>query len=282
MIEFILECILFVLAAFIIYIAISNMFTFVLLYIDYNLNRLKDPKLYPEIPGKYFITQSFKELMYVIGKFYKLPFAYMNLTLNVKRETPVAILLIHGYARNQSDWLWFRKQIADLDYPIYTVNLAPALATIPQITNDSLVNKIAMIRQQTDCKKIILIGHSMGGLVSSYYSEYLDTDNLITSVITIATPYHGTRLSITAVGENAKQMLPYATFTAELREKIAKSHKIYYQVATHFDNIIVPWQSSLLPETAQTQQLVMSQESHLSLLHSKEVVQQVKAWVKSI
>lgn len=280
---FIVSIVVLLVTLFLLLTIMTHIFTFLYLYIEYGLSNLKDSIEYPTIPLKLFLKKGCLELWYLLGKFVFYPIKFVNLSLNLDAKnsthSSVAILLIHGYSRNQTDWLWFRKQIVELSYPIFTINLEPDLAAIDQITINSLPKKIATIKQQTSCDKLILIGHSMGGLVASYYSEYLDTDNMVDKLITIASPFYGTKISITAAGANAKQMLPESEFLRLLREKIARTHKKYYQIASKLDNIVFPWQSELLESVPKTQQVIMPLDPHLALLHSKEVVQQVKAWV---
>jgi len=268
-------------AAFLSFTLVNHLFLFIFLYIEYGLIRLKSPELYAAVSIRQYIKSFWLEYIYMMGKFYLYPYKFFDLTENPSKNT-TAVLLIHGYARNQSDWLWFINRLSEIPLPIYTVNLTPPFASIQQIAENSLIEKIKEIKQQTGCQELIIIGHSMGGLVASYYSEYLDQSKLVTKVITIASPFHGTKISIAAAGANAKQMLPWAIFTDELREKIKTSDKKYYQVASQFDNLIFPWQSVLLEFMPQEHQLIMPLQSHLGLLHSEVVVKQVINWIKGI
>lgn len=261
-------------------IIIDELFPFTFLFVEYNLHRLKDPQQYPQIQFKTYFKNFWSEIFHINGKYYLYPYKFLDMTENVATSSK-AILLIHGYRRNQSDWLWFIKQLSEITYPIYTVNLNPKLAPIQQITETSISSKIKEIKSQTNCQEIILIGHSMGGLVASYYSEFLDQDNLVTNVMTIATPFSGTKISVLAPGENGKQMLPDANFAQELRSKIAKSSKKYYQIASQFDNLVFPWQSALLESSPKTQQLVLDSAAHLSMLHIKSVTAQIVTWLKN-
>jgi len=258
---------------------INHLFVFVYLYIEYGLENIKDPQLYPAVPLKLLLKNFCLEFWYVNSKYFLYPYKFCNLTENLAKNS-TAILLIHGYVRNQSDWLWFIKKLAPAGHPIYAVNLAPSFGSIQEITSNSLPKKIQQIKKETDCQQVILIGHSMGGLVASYYSEYLDESGLIKNVITIATPYHGTKLSIVAAGANGEQMLPGSKFNTELRDKISKSSRNYYQVASRFDNIVFPWQSVLLETSPLEQQLVLPFASHLGLLHSKTVITQIVDWLQ--
>jgi pimeloyl-ACP methyl ester carboxylesterase len=282
MLHYIFETALILLYIFVGVLLVNHVFTFAYLFIESKLGRLQDQQDYPTAPLWRYAFNCCLELFYVTGKFYLYPYKYLDLSINLNSTNSTAVLLIHGYARNQSDWLWFRKHIKDLSCPIYTLNLKPALASIEEIATKSLIPKIKQMQKQGNYKQIVLIGHSMGGLVASYYSEFLDEDKLVQNVFTIASPFYGTKLSVAAAGINAQQMCPGSKFALSLRSKLNLSAKKYYQVATQLDNIIFPWRSVLLENTPSSRQFIVPFESHLGLLHSKLVVQKIKEWIKYI
>src|SRR5260221_11174004 len=100
--------------------------------------------------------------MHFLGVSYKPP---------LDSKTP--ILLVHGYRQNQMDWIWFRAQLKNQQVgPVYSINLSPPTASIADLAQ-LIQKKVKSIQEETQQSQIILIGHSMGGLVSSYYAEFL-------------------------------------------------------------------------------------------------------------
>ena len=256
------------------------LFTF--FFLLYNNKTMHEPKTYPPASMALYAKSFCKEVFYVLGKYYYLPFKYVNLQIKAPHNSDTAILLVHGYCRSQIDWLWLRKQLKSTNCNIFTLNLMPLLSSIEEITTQNLPAKIAQIKQQTNCKQIILIGHSMGGLVSSYYKEFLDHDKLITAVITIGSPYHGTKISVAAAGINAQEMCPGSEFLARMRQQIATHNQDYYQISSKFDNIVFPWNSALLETMPASRQMVLPFTTHLGLLHSPAVAAQLKQWIAEI
>lgn len=249
---------------------------------DYSIKSIYNPQEYQPISILTYIKNFWLELYYVLSKYLFLPLKKCNFTIKGRDNSETAILLIHGYCRNQTDWLWLRKQFKPSGCPVFCVNLSPKFATIEEICSNNLPKIIAEIKQRTLCKNIILIGHSMGGLVASYYSAYQDQDNMIKAVILIGSPLHGTKVSVVGKGKNAQQMCPGSKFLDELREKLkALPHK-YYQICSKFDNMIFPWQSALLETTPTEQRHVFPFASHLSMLHSKEAATVLNNWVANI
>jgi pimeloyl-ACP methyl ester carboxylesterase len=260
----------------------GNLAVFNFLVFEYYLGTLTNPTEYPPVKVSQYIKNFWRELFYVSSKFLYLPVKWLDISVSGNKQATTAILLVHGYCRQQSDWLYLRKQFKDTGCPVFTVNLTPSFASIAKIAEDSLPKKIAMIKKRTGCYNIILIGHSMGGLVSSYYSEYLDTENLIQGVMTIGSPLHGTKVCVAAAGENGSQMCPNTDFVLDLCARIRQAPHKYYHVLSRMDNMIFPWRSAALDSTPASQQMILSKASHLEMLHRKDVAIQLNAWVKGI
>lgn len=109
----------------------------------------------------------------------------------------IPILLIHGKGYNQIQWQFGRKYlekdnygtIFSVDYDgLATNGVKKSIADYAKIIGD----KIESIKKRTNMKEIVLIGHSLGGLVASYYAENLSLEQgtIVKHIITIATPWH--------------------------------------------------------------------------------------------
>jgi triacylglycerol lipase len=142
--------------------------------------------------------------------FFKFPF-------KPKLDAQTPILLVHGYRQNQMDWLWFRYQLRNQDLgPVYSLNLHPATVSIAKLAQ-LVKNKVQDIQAETGQSQIILIGHSMGGLVSSYYAEFLANPGQILSIITLGSPFQGTKLAALGCGQNVLEMAPNSSFKSNYR-----------------------------------------------------------------
>lgn len=260
----------------------NEILLFSFLLVDYSLKSLYKPKEYPPVEFTRYIKNFWREFFYIMRKYPYWPLKWCNLTLNEKSQSDTAILFVHGYCRNQTDWLWMRSQLKDFDCPIFFVNLEPTFSSIDNITKTSLIPKINHIKEHTRCKRLILVGHSMGGLVSSYFSEYLDIGDLVKAVITIGTPYGGTKIAVVGAGANAREMCPGSAFLTDLHAKMHNTAKDYYQICTKFDNKIFPWQSAVFENTDPKKQAILSYEAHLCLLRSKEVATHLKSWLQDL
>ena len=107
-----------------------------------------------------------------------------------------AVLIIHGIAGGTYDqeYLAHRLELIN-NYDVYTFTLAghDGLFTDNMKEKDWIESAEQMIKFliKNKYKKIYVIGHSMGGLISRYYIENLGQDNYVDKLITICTPHWG-------------------------------------------------------------------------------------------
>ena len=223
-----------------------------------------------------FFKSYLLEIFCTIMTVFLLPIKYLPFRPKEAGRRP--ILLVHGYLHNQTAWIWLRRELEKKGLgPIYSLNLSPPFASIPHLS-EKLAKKVNSILEETECSNVILIGHSMGGLVSSFFTEYLADKDQVSRVITIASPFHGTRLAALGRGHNVAEMVPNSAFLEELRQRICASKTPYYLVASKLDNIVVPWSSAVIEESG-IQRLVLNNLGHLSLLISPVVADQIVEWI---
>lgn len=159
-------------------------------------------------------------------------------------KTP--IILIHGYKSASSSWTYHRKRLEEAGFKnIFTINLGSVANTIQeyaQIVND----KVIEIAKNVGNKAIAVIGHSMGGLVASWWATSVAPENMVSDVITLGTPFKGTKWAKYGSGECAVQMIPGSNFLKELNEKIVNSSKTrFYCLSSNADPVILPNDSAL-------------------------------------
>lgn len=201
------------------------------------------------------------------------------------RYSPSAIpvLFVHGYLHNQMAWFWFTRYLRQKTEigPLYSVNLFPPFASIITLAKQ-LKNKINDIKIETNASQVILIGHSMGGIVCSYFCEYLAKPNEVAMIITLGSPFKGTRIAKLGFGQNAKEMRPNSSFLTELGERIQNSKIPYHSIASKIDNMIIPWQSALLSdEPPIRKQFILEDHGHLRLLTSLLIINKVAEWIST-
>jgi len=180
--------------------------------------------------------------------------------------TPV--LLVHGYFCNRGIWATFCARLRNAEsMPIYTYTFSPPFGKIETFAMQ-LHARIEAICEATGQKKIILIAHSMGGLVVRKYMLAHGRAR-VAHLITIGSPHHGTKLAYFGIGKCAQQMRPnsrwlQALAVGEHKQLMPPTTAIY----TINDDVSYPPESSSL---AWATNIAVRRVGHVGLLFSAEV-----------
>ncbi len=239
--------------------------------------------------GLRWLKQGLLEACYTSLQYFSYPIAYLlaylplKKPLSLKKDSTIPVVFIPGYCGHRLMGLWLSrtwKQDPAIG-PVYTINLWPPLASIPALA-EHLQHQVRQILAETGSTRVILVAHSMGGLVASYMAEYLAQPGEIAKIISLGTPFAGTWLATLGLGENAVQMCPQSTFLHELADRIQDSRIPYYCIASRMDNQIIPWDSALFANhLAETNHLILEDQGHVGLLFSPIVINQISQWIKT-
>ena len=157
---------------------------------------------------------------------------------------------------------------------MYTVDYTPPLAKIASYA-PQLARAVDEILAATGAKRLVLIGHSMGGLVSRAYMDQFGGDK-VAHVVTLGTPHLGTWMTRFAIGPNLRDMDENSAWLAGLREREAARSAHPYEnfscLYTHHDNLVAPQSNAVLPGATS---IAVSGIGHVSLVLSVDVVAHV-------
>jgi len=174
------------------------------------------------------------------------------------------VLLVHGYGCSRAAWWWLRRRVEAQGWTVATINLEPIYADIEHYV-DPLAQRIEEVLEATGAGRLILVGHSMGGLVARAYVRRYGADK-VCRVVTLGTPYGGSELARIGFGINGRQMVPGNEWLTRLSED-----ELRVETTTIFsphDNYVMP-QTNLLLEGAQSR--VLDGLGHLAMLYSPRV-----------
>ncbi len=196
-----------------------------------------------------------------------------------KHRSKRGIILIPGYLNNALVLFYHGKQLKKAGFgPIWAVNLGNPFSSI-EIYARKLQKKIKKMQEKFALEEIVLIGHSMGGLIGSYYALKLNDGNLVRQVIALGSPFKGTKMAKIGLGKCAKEMEFGSVFSTAFLKDLSQQNQIRIdQIATSFDQIVVPYTSSLL-EKELGSKYVLEDLGHASLLFSKRVNAKIISWL---
>jgi triacylglycerol esterase/lipase EstA (alpha/beta hydrolase family) len=211
--------------------------------------------------------------------FYYHPFeAILNThdaTAPIAKNQEAPVLFVHGFYANAGFWLQFKRYLKSKGMgALYTMNLDPPIHDIEAYVGQ-LAQRITKVCAHSSRQKIVLVAHSMGGLVCrAYLARYGGTH--IAQLITIGCPHHGTILARLLPGHNMKQMHPGNPWLKELNAK-QKASALSTYFSLH-DNIVVPQDSACL---AGAREVVFNGLGHLSMAFSPAVQRTVLDDIKT-
>lgn len=178
------------------------------------------------------------------------------------------LLLIHGYAANAGIWapminyLW-RRGLTN----VYTMNLEPTFGNIDSYAQQ-VAARVNRICNTTRAEKVILVGHSMGGLVARAYVERGDGAARVAKIISIAAPHHGTVLARLAMGRNAVQMRVGSQWLRDLnRDENVPGDIQHVSIYSTHDNITFPQSTA---ELGKAKNIRVVGKGHFALILSRE------------
>ncbi|HEY8606827.1 MAG TPA: alpha/beta fold hydrolase [Noviherbaspirillum sp.] len=185
------------------------------------------------------------------------------------------VLLVHGYGCNSGYWRAMSRALQRARVAHHAVNLEPVTASIDDYVAQVHAG-VERLRKETGSRRVILLCHSMGGLVARAYIRVHGTGRLA-RVITLGTPHHGTALAHFGVGLNSHQMRWTASeqggLASEWLREIAagediRTYRLFVSIWSHHDNIISPQSSSRL-EGARN--IELHAVGHVALAMDKQV-----------
>ena len=160
------------------------------------------------------------------------------------------VLLVHGYVCNGGYWTKLSLQLARAGIVHKAIDLEPINADIEEFV--PLVEQaITELCARTGSDRVILVAHSMGGLVARAWLRHYGAAR-VARIITIGTPHHGTALANLAAGTNARQMsriddAPSGWLAQLAASETPETRALITSMYSHHDNIVAPQASAQLP-----------------------------------
>ncbi len=177
------------------------------------------------------------------------------------------VLLVHGYQCNRGFWVWLRGRIAREGWQVGTISLAPVFNDIDGYV-EQVARRIDEVCAAAGTGQVILVGHSMGGLVSRAYLRRHGNAK-VAKLVTLGSPHRGSRLAVMGPGRNARQMIPGSDWLAGLNAPgAAPLPAATVSIYSCQDNYVMPQDSPVL-EGAKA--VPLAGIGHLEMAFSPEI-----------
>ncbi|HEX8009449.1 MAG TPA: alpha/beta fold hydrolase [Casimicrobiaceae bacterium] len=189
-----------------------------------------------------------------------------------------AVVLIHGVLVNDGVWLPMRRYLERNGVaPVYTMNYGPPLADIECFAGQ-LHTRIEAIRAATGAERVVLVSHSMGGLVARAYLRRFGGER-VAKLITIGAPHHGSVLAYTFPGRCMAQMQPGNPWLVELnRDETAPASIPITSIWSQHDSMVAPQASAVL---GNADNVALVGVAHNALLGDRRVMELVASRIET-
>ena len=176
------------------------------------------------------------------------------------------LLLIHGYQCNRGFWIELRNRLTRAGWQVATISLDPVFNDIDGYV-EQVSRRIEDVCAATGADKVMLVGHSMGGLVSRAYLRKQGNAR-VAKLVTLGSPHQGSHLAKLGMGENGRQMVPGSAWLTAINAPGAVPLPQTVSIYSRHDNYVMPQDSSLL-EGAKI--LPLAGLGHLEMAFSAEI-----------
>ena len=183
------------------------------------------------------------------------------------------VVLLHGVLCNAGVWTGMVRYLKRRRVNgIFSLSYGPPLASIEHFV-DQLHDKIEAIVQTTESRVVMVVAHSMGGLVVRAYARKYGTARLA-SVMTIGSPHHGSMHAWLLFGKSLAELRPGNPWLVELNRTRVDPSLRFLSLWSWHDSMVAPQTSSELPGTID---VAIIGVGHNALLADPEVLERTHA-----
>lgn len=175
------------------------------------------------------------------------------------------VLLVHGYFCNRGLWWAFRRCLLAAGYSASTIDLEPPQGSIETFATELESRVAALEAELGEQDRIVVIAHSMGGLVTREMLRRRGAGR-ISKVVTIGSPHSGTMSAYLGIGACTREMLPGSDFLKRLAS--APPPVPIVCLITPTDNFMAPADTPLL---AGSRSITLDEMGHLATAFSTRV-----------
>lgn len=191
------------------------------------------------------------------------------------------VITIHGLYHNRSAFLLLHRALRragfhDLRPWSYNSWSADFFQISARLARD-----LNALRRAEPFRPIVLVGHSLGGLLARHAAVTVGRDT-VAGCLTLGTPHQGSRLAVFAFGALGRS-LGYRSPLIEKIERdeasLAASNLSCVALVSPVDNMVLPTEA-LLPARSHWTVRWTPPMSHVAMLYHGAAIQDVIAWVR--
>lgn len=183
-------------------------------------------------------------------------------------DTPV--LLVVDYRTSRASARFLRTFLRRRGHgTVWVAGHRSADATLAELAED-LGGTVAELCEATGAERVDIVAHGMGGLVAAWYVRHLEGAPRVRRLVTLGTPWRGTRLAIFGRGSTILELYPGAPMLDGLTPLPVSTVCIW----SPSDPFVVPSSSAITPDAESVR---LDGSGHAELLLSAHAFRAVQA-----
>ncbi len=198
-------------------------------------------------------------------RFGDLPLAQRGLLGADVLAASTPIVLIHGIVDNRTIFAMLRRGLRRRGFTcIRTFSYGPHTNDL-RATAARFGEYVEALAAETGSDRVHVIGHSLGGLIARYYVQRLGGDEIVSTLVTLGSPHHGTLAARLLPHRLVRQLRPGSDVLDELAEPADCSTRflVFY---SDVDQLIVPARNAALDHPdLEVRNVLVPGVGHLSL-----------------
>lgn len=203
-----------------------------------------------------------------------IPFERLWMPVDRLKPGKTPILLVHGYGCSRGVWWLLRRRLEAAGHVVATVSLFPPYTAMGKLV-PQLDARIEAVCAATGSKQVVLVCHSMGGLIARCYLARHGIAR-VARLLTLATPHAGTELGRVGLGQNAREMTPGSLWLNDMAGEPIKVPAT--SLRNPYDNYAMPQDNQRHP---QMQDIELPPVGHLAMLIDRRVADLLIALLKT-
>jgi hypothetical protein len=166
---------------------------------------------------------------------------------------PQPVVLVNGTFKTMAEnWATLSPKLAAEGYCVFAFDYGEAATAPVPDSAAQLRDFVETVLSRTGAKKADLVGHSQGGMMPRYYVKFLRGATKVDDLVGIVPSNHGTSNPLAlAAGATVCPSCVDQTAGSELLTQLNADPEApvgpdYTQIATRYDEVVVPYTSSYL------------------------------------
>jgi pimeloyl-ACP methyl ester carboxylesterase len=182
-------------------------------------------------------------------------------------------LFVHGLYHNASAWFLFAWRLGRAGYPcVETFQYSSWGRSFDELAEE-LSGEIDRIFSRVG-KPVVLIGHSLGGLLGKVCARDPRNSGKIAALVTLGSPHQGSKLAALAVGGLGRSLLYGGALIAGMEGRSMDASLARLAVVSPVDNMVLPNEALQVRESG-WEHHETAPISHVSMLYHAPTARRV-------